>query len=81
VPERAINAAFREGSIEARYPGRRIGLPARELHGAFAGRLAVTFKTALLAIVAAAALIGAAIIGVPSTAQKSERAPVTFRVG
>jgi hypothetical protein len=41
----------------------------------------VTFKTALLAIVAAAALIGAAIIiGVPST-QKSERAPVTFRVG
>jgi len=51
------------------------------LHGAFAGRLAVTFKTALLAIVAAAALIGAAIIGVPSTAQKSERAPVTFRVG
>jgi hypothetical protein len=41
----------------------------------------MTFKTALLAIVAAAALIGAAIIGVPSTAQKSERAPATFRVG
>jgi hypothetical protein len=40
----------------------------------------VTFKTALLAIAAAAALIGAAIIGVPSTAQKSERAPVSFRV-
>ena len=34
-------------------------------------RRAVTFKTALLAIVAAAALIGAAIIGVPSTNQKS----------
>jgi len=31
----------------------------------------VTFKTALLALVAAAALIGAAIIGVPSTAHKT----------
>lgn len=41
----------------------------------------MTIKTALLAIVAAAALIGAAIVGVSSTAHKSERAPVTFRVG
>ena len=37
-------------------------------------RRAVTIKTALLALVAAAAIIGAAIIGVPSTAHKIERA-------
>jgi hypothetical protein len=42
----------------------------------------VTFKTALLALVAAAALIGAAIIGVPSTAHKtSEPAQIGVRVG
>ena len=42
----------------------------------------VTFKTALLALMAAAALIGAAIIGVPSTAHKtSQPAQVTSRVG
>jgi hypothetical protein len=41
----------------------------------------VTFKTALLAIIAAAALIGAAIVGVPSTTHKSERPPISFRVG
>jgi hypothetical protein len=42
----------------------------------------VTFKTALLAIMAAAALIGAAIIGVPSTAQKtSEPAHTIVRIG
>lgn len=56
-------------------------LPARDLHGALSGRILVTFKTALLAILAAAALIGAAIVGVPSTTHKSERAPVSFRVG
>jgi hypothetical protein len=39
----------------------------------------VTFKTALLAIVAAAALIAAAIIGVPSTAQRTSM-PVQFTV-
>jgi len=45
-------------------------------------RRAVTFKTALLALVAAAALIGAAIIGVPSTAHKtSEPAQIGVRVG
>jgi hypothetical protein len=38
----------------------------------------VTFKTILLAIVAAAALIGAAIIGVPSSAQKTS-APIELR--
>jgi hypothetical protein len=42
----------------------------------------VTIKTALLALVAAAAIIGAAIIGVPSTAQKSsEPAQIDVRVG
>jgi hypothetical protein len=42
----------------------------------------VTIKTALLALVAAAAIIGAAIIGVPSTAQKSsEPAHTVVRVG
>ena len=42
----------------------------------------MTFKTALLAIVAAAALIGAAIIGVPSTVHKtSESAQIALRIG
>jgi hypothetical protein len=42
----------------------------------------VTIKTALLAIAAAVALIGAAIIGVPSTAPKSSApAQVDVRVG
>jgi hypothetical protein len=42
----------------------------------------VTIKTALLALVAAAALIGAAIIGVPTTAQKtSEPAQISVRIG
>jgi hypothetical protein len=42
----------------------------------------VTVKTALLAIAAAVALIGAAIIGVPSTATKnSTPAQVETRVG
>ena len=42
----------------------------------------MTIKTALLAIVAAAALIGAAIIGVPSTTHKSsEPAQVSVRIG
>ena len=45
-------------------------------------RRAVTIKTALLAIVAAAALIGAAIIAVPSTVHKtSEPAQIGVRVG
>ena len=45
-------------------------------------RRAVTIKTALLAIVAAAALIGAAIIGVPSTVHKtSEPAQTAMRIG
>jgi len=34
------------------------------------GRRAVNLKTALLAVTAAAALIGAAIIGVPTTSDK-----------
>lgn len=34
----------------------------------------MTFKTALLALLAAAALIGAAIIAVPTTAQKTSEA-------
>jgi hypothetical protein len=42
----------------------------------------VTFKTALLAIVAAAALIGAAIVGVPSSTHKSSApAQVEMRIG
>jgi hypothetical protein len=42
----------------------------------------VTIKTALLAIAAAVALIGAAIIGVPSTSQKnSAPAHIGLRVG
>ena len=42
----------------------------------------MTIKTALLAIVAAAALIGAAIVGVPSTSQKSSSpAHIALRVG
>ena len=45
-------------------------------------RRAVTIKTALLAIMAAVALIGAAIIGVPSTVHKtSEPAQIGVRVG
>jgi hypothetical protein len=39
----------------------------------------VTVKTALIAIVAAAALIGAAIIAVPSTSQRASE-PVTSSV-
>ena len=42
----------------------------------------MTIKTALLAIAAAVALIGAAIIGVPSTSQKtSAPAQIGLRVG
>ena len=42
----------------------------------------MTIKTALLALVAAAAIIGAAIIGVPSTVHKtSEPAQIGVRVG
>jgi hypothetical protein len=51
------------------------------LHGVAPQEALVTFKTALLAILAAAALIGAAIVGVPSTGQRSEPAQVTFRIG
>jgi hypothetical protein len=40
----------------------------------------VTFKTALLAIVAAAALIGAAIVGVPSTSHKTSEQQSTVRI-
>jgi hypothetical protein len=50
------------------------------LHGIGLRRRGVTFKTALLAIMAAAALIGAAIIGVPSTTHKSSW-PTQFDVG
>jgi hypothetical protein len=50
------------------------------LHGIGFRRRGVTFKTALLAIMAAAALIGAAIIGVPSTTHKSSW-PTQFDVG
>jgi hypothetical protein len=50
--------------------------------GRAARRPIVTIKTALLAIAAAVALIGAAIIGVPSTSQKnSEPAQIAVRVG
>jgi hypothetical protein len=38
-------------------------------------RLAVNLKTALLAVTAAAALLGAAIIGVPSTSDKASDTP------
>ena len=37
------------------------------------GEVAVNLKTALLAVTAAAALLGAAIIGVPSTLRQGER--------
>ena len=57
-------------------------MPCKDKRPAGSRRCAVTIKTALLAIVAAAALIGAAIIGVPSTAQKtSEPAQISVRVG
>ena len=39
----------------------------------------MTVKTALIAIVAAAALIGAAIVAVPSTSQRASE-PVNFGV-
>ena len=38
-------------------------------------RLAVNLKTALLAVTAVAALLGAAIIGVPSTSEKAGNTP------
>jgi hypothetical protein len=38
-------------------------------------RLAVNLKTALLAVTAVAALLGAAIIGVPSTSEKAGDTP------
>ena len=38
-------------------------------------RLAVNLKTALLAVTAVAALLGAAIIGVPSTSEKARDTP------
>ena len=57
-------------------------MPCKDKRPAGPRRRAVTIKTALLAIVAAAAIIGAAIIGVPSTAQKSsEPAQIGVRVG
>lgn len=57
-------------------------MPGRDRRPAGPRRRAVTIKTALLAIVAAAALIGAAIIGVPSTVHKtSEPAQVIVRIG
>jgi hypothetical protein len=57
-------------------------MPCKDKKPAGPRRRAVTIKTALLALVAAAAIIGAAIIGVPSTAQKSsEPAQIGVRVG
>ena len=57
-------------------------MPCRDRRPAGPRRGAVTIKTALLAIVAAAALIGAAIIGVPSTVHKtSEPAQTAMRIG
>jgi hypothetical protein len=57
-------------------------MPGRDVRPAGPRRRAVTIKTALLAIVAAAALIGAAIIGVPSTVHKtSEPAQTAMRIG
>ena len=38
-------------------------------------RLAVNLKTALLAVTAVAALLGAAIVGVPSTSEKAGDTP------
>ena len=48
--------------------------PAHGLHAVEARETAVTFKTALLALLAAAAIIGAAIVAVPTTAQKTSEA-------
>ena len=57
-------------------------MPCRDRRPAGPRRRAVTIKTALLAIVAAAALIGAAIIGVPSTThESSEAAQIAVRIG
>ena len=57
-------------------------MPCKDWRPAGPRRRAVTIKTALLAIVAAAALIGAAIIGVPSTTHKSsEPAQIGVRIG
>ena len=57
-------------------------MPCKDLRPTGLRRRAVTIKTALLALVAAAAIIGAAIIGVPSTATKnSAPAHVETRVG
>jgi hypothetical protein len=46
-----------------------------------ARRRKVNFKTALLAVTAAAALIGAAIIGVPTTSDKWTEKPALSRQG
>ena len=57
-------------------------MPGRDRRPTGQRRRAVTIKTALLAIVAAAALIGAAIIGVPSTVHKtSEPGQIALRIG
>ena len=57
-------------------------MPCKDLRPTGPRRRAVTIKTALLALVAAAAIIGAAIVGVPSTAQKSSQpAQISVRVG
>jgi hypothetical protein len=51
-------------------------MTAHALHAGSARRRKVNFKTALLAVTAAAALIGAAIIGVPSTSDRAiDKAP------
>lgn len=55
-------------------------MTAHALHAATCGEdPKVNFKTALLAVTAAAALIGAAIIGVPSTSDKWAEKPAITR--
>jgi hypothetical protein len=54
-----------------------IGQPAHALHAIEAQEIAVNLKTALLAVTAVAALLGAAIIGVPSTWDRANEPVLT----
>jgi hypothetical protein len=64
----SASAQWRQRNLAARIE------PAHGLHAVEALETSVTFKTALLALLAAAAVIGAAIVAVPNTAQKTSDA-------
>ncbi len=67
--EPLLNASFRSGSTEPRYVFRKIGRTAQAA-ASMRRRPAVNLKNVLIAVTAAVALLGAALVAVPTTGDR-----------